>query len=287
MQDGITPADDAPRRDEVAAWIRLLRLKPEQKFTLMLVFDHAGPHEDGTWRAFIRNRVLADEAGWSSPSTVRKHAAALEALGVIERMRRHRDDGSQAANWFVLNVGTPPATETAGVTETAGIKRLGGTATTGLATANGNDRVAKSRGEREDDFVNDRPLRLTYRGKAVPEDLARLAVGLLHLYGSQAEQRVQAWTPGGAATPELKRVLGAVVDHPDVLGARWRVVIEGVLANPWWGGPPSVGVVFGPNVVDANLRHPGRGGAKKLTAAQQASAEKEERIRNRMERANA
>lgn len=102
-------------RHEVAAWVRAQRVPPITKLVLLLVFDRAGELEDGRWAAWPKLATLAHEAGLGSVATVRKHLAALESLGLIEREARYGHAGRQTTNRIVLLVqgaptgaGTPP-----------------------------------------------------------------------------------------------------------------------------------------------------------------------------------
>ncbi len=277
-------SDEAPRRDEVARWIRRLRLEPAQKLMLMLVFDHAGPQEDGRWAAWPSMGVLAEEAGWSSTATPRKRLAELEELGHLMREGRERGNGSTTSNRVVLLpvLSGEPASPSPATGSAGGHHGIGGGAATGSAAHKPQGEAITGREARERAVANGDPLRLTYRRKVVPEPTAHMAVRMLREYARAADQTVQAWKPSGEPTEDLKRVLGAVLDHPEVDGREWVGVIRAVLARPWWEGAPSVGVVFGPRVVADNLRSPGRGGGKRKTAAVQAVDDKEERARRRL-----
>lgn len=104
------------------------------------------------------------------------------------------------------------------------------------------------------------PLKLTFKGRAVPEKRADDACQLLRIYCSLAGQHLQCFTSDGHPSESLKRVIGAMTTHADEPFEKWAATIEGVLANPWWGdGPASIGVVFGPKVVEANLANPEHG----------------------------
>lgn len=253
-----------------------------QRLALLVFADHAS--DDGTG-SFPSIDTVAYEARLS-------RRAAINAINALRASGRLAQTGTRPSGTVEHAVRMEAAAE-GGARFAPGANdapepSLSASTTNGSAKGEATaPSAAKTREGRRNDFIEGRPLRLSYRGRAVPEPLARLAVALLEEYAAQADQPTQAWTPGGAPTPELKRVLGAVVDHPDVPGPRWAEVIGGVLANPWWAGPPSVGVVFGPNVVASNLANPGRGGAGRETASQRAAREKEERIRNRIEGARA
>jgi DNA-binding transcriptional ArsR family regulator len=106
-------SDEAIPRHVVGEWVRTRRVdNPATKLILMLVFDHAGPQEDGRWVAWVGNRRLAEEAcfaeGANGQRTVRKHLAALQAAGLVHREERRRENGSQTTNRVVLLVGDPP-----------------------------------------------------------------------------------------------------------------------------------------------------------------------------------
>lgn len=104
-----TVVTDHPSRHVVAEWVRAQRANtPAAKLILQLVFDHAGPQEDGRWVAWVGNRTLAWEAcfagGPNGARTVRRHLADLETAGIIEREERTRGNGSQTTNRVVLLV---------------------------------------------------------------------------------------------------------------------------------------------------------------------------------------
>jgi DNA-binding transcriptional ArsR family regulator len=112
-------SDEAIPRHVVGEWVRTRRVdNPATKLVLMLVFDHAGPQEDGRWVAWVGNRRLAEEAcfaeGANGQRTVRKHLAALQAAGLVHREERRRENGSQTTNRVVLLVGAPPGPHSPG-----------------------------------------------------------------------------------------------------------------------------------------------------------------------------
>lgn len=104
----------------------------------------------------------------------------------------------------------------------------------------------------------------SYFRRKVPTWACARSLRLLVEYNLQAGQRLGAFRHNGQPSEALKRITGAVLDHPDVDDVQWAEVVARTLAAPWWDGPPSVGCVFGPGVVDRNLAGPGTG--KRLTS---------------------
>jgi hypothetical protein len=145
----------------------------------------------------------------------------------------------------------------------------------------GEDRPVSGREAKEDALLFGRPLGLKYRGRAVDERVAVEACQLVQLYASRTGQTVQRFKRNGSATEELTRVIGALATFDDVPLAKWIATLETVLLNPWWDGPPSIGVIFGPKIVQRNLDDPAHG-AKRLTAGQRSEQDKMERTQRRL-----
>lgn len=137
---------------------------------------------------------------------------------------------------------------------------------------------------KEWDLAHGRPVKLRYRGKIVEPRIARDACQLHADFCRLAGVSLQRFTHDGKASDSLKRIVGAVAANADVTYDRWAMVLQQVLANPWWGeGKPSVGVVFGPGIVEQNLADPMHGAAsQRLTAGQRADRDKAERTRRRL-----
>lgn len=123
-------------------------------------------------------------------------------------------------------------------------------------------KVVKTR-ETQEAALRAHALSVTYKGRAVPKPLAVRAGRMVAWYNHLTGQHRQWFTPNGEVTEDYKRALGAAINHPEVTDEQWQRVLRGVLANPWWDGPPTIGVVFGPSVVDDNLEAPTRGAARK------------------------
>jgi len=116
------------------------------------------------------------------------------------------------------------------------------------------------RDSQEQALLHGRPLRLKYRGRPVPERRAMDACDLLTLFSTRTGHTLPRFNRDGSASESLKRVIGALTTHDDITFDHWVLTLEAVLANPWWGdGPASIGVVFGPKVVEQNLANPDHG----------------------------
>lgn len=169
---------EAVPRDEVAGWIRRLRLAPAEKLVLLLIFDHAGPQQDGTWTAWPSARVLAQEAGFASRATVRKHIVSLEAAGIVERVERARDNGSRTSNSLVLLVGSstpvsvpPPATQSVPPPAPEGVPQKPSEGSPQLKPSNREERAREQAQKLPDDF----PSELTEHARSVFRVLRSLA----------------------------------------------------------------------------------------------------------------
>lgn len=84
----------------VTTWARKLRLpSATQKLVLMVLADHADVH---TWSTIAGQELIAEEAALST-RRVRSALAALDAMDVIHRERRHRRDGTRTSDRTTLN----------------------------------------------------------------------------------------------------------------------------------------------------------------------------------------
>jgi hypothetical protein len=104
---------------------------------------------------------------------------------------------------------------------------------------------------------------VTYQRRRVPDATLALAADLVAEFGRQSGQRTTLYDGLGKPTEQFRLVIGAVMRFPDRLTAdTGPAVIRSVLADPWWEGPPSIGVVFGPKVLERNLQRSASNGAK-------------------------
>lgn len=85
--------------------MRQTGLKPAAKIVLYWLADH---HNSETGRCFPSLNTLARECEMDV-ATVKRHLAALESAGLIERHRRTRENGSQASTQYILRMGEPLA----------------------------------------------------------------------------------------------------------------------------------------------------------------------------------
>lgn len=95
-----------------------------------------------------------------------------------------------------------------------------------------------------------------YRGKTVPQPLREVALACLAAFNAAAGEQLPALRKSnGEPSDHLKRITGAVLDHPELTADDWRVVVERNFQAPWWdSGSVGVGVIFGPAVVDRAIQ---------------------------------
>jgi hypothetical protein len=97
------------------------------------------------------------------------------------------------------------------------------------------------------------PQRWSYCRRSVPPWACDRALHALAVYNDATGQSLGAFRHNGAPSDHLTRITGAVLDHPDVTREQWDLTVRAALRSPWWTGPASVGVVFGPAVIDRNI----------------------------------
>lgn len=86
----------------------------------------------------------------------------------------------------------------------------------------------------------------------VPAPLVQDAMRALEHFNELTGRECRPFTARGKPSESLKRIIGAMLDHPEAR-VLWRRMIEHTLADPWWDGPPSTGVIFGPGVVEQSI----------------------------------
>lgn len=80
-------------------------LKPATKIVLYWLADH---HNGETGMCFPSLKTLAKECEMDV-ATVKRHLIHLESVGLIERYKRHRDNGSQTSTQYILRMIEPLA----------------------------------------------------------------------------------------------------------------------------------------------------------------------------------
>lgn len=97
-----------------------------------------------------------------------------------------------------------------------------------------------------------RPVR--YGKHIVPVAALAVAEHVLDAYNAKAGQRVGAWTGRGVASDALKTICGFLIDRPDETPESTVDLVIVTIDSKWWkDGPPSIGVIFGAKVVEANI----------------------------------
>lgn len=95
-----------------------------------------------------------------------------------------------------------------------------------------------------------------HNGKVVPAGRLSLAVAVLGEFNRQTGSSIGPYTGAGKPSDSLTRIIGALVSWPDRLDDfdSCAHLITVALKSQWWGpGPASVGVVFGPRVIEQNF----------------------------------
>lgn len=229
---------------------------------------------------------IADDAGvtWRGQDTigarlgkdgrwVREHLGALCEAGYVTRFRRHTAQGRRTSDLLVVNMprdheldlsaysgivgdreegdreptgGNPPGSD-------ADLPAENGTPTGGNPPTN-NQRINKSSETDVSEIARDGvPSSMTYRGRKVPRPVVDVAARSVRYFASKTGQSLRVVDGTGRASMSLQRVVGAMLAHPELADPDFaRRTIDFALAAPWWRdeGPPGVGVVFGPNVVE-------------------------------------
>lgn len=204
----------------------------------------------------------------ASERAVRGHLKALEDAGVIARREQRRFDGRRRGDEFLLLAPGVVEWPDGEVVELPADAASEGVDTRHEATETpGTDRPSHPAGsagqelpplERppENDRSNareDAPSSMTYRGRKVPRSVVDVAARSVRYFASKTGQTLRTVDGTGRASTSLQRVVGAMLAHPELADPDFaKRTIDFALAAPWWRdeGPPGVGVVFGPNVVE-------------------------------------
>lgn len=94
-------------------------------------------------------------------------------------------------------------------------------------------------------------------GRSVDPELWALTADVLTEYNAQAGTKLRLLTSAGKPSEAAKRVYSRIATYPDIPLTKHADIIARTLASRWWGdGPPSIGVVYGPNVFEDNIARP-------------------------------
>jgi hypothetical protein len=119
--------------------------------------------------------------------------------------------------------------------------------------------------------------KLRVSGKPVKADRWALTERVLAEFNRQAERKLRLLTSAGQPSEAAKRIYGRLLLYPDLSFDEHSDIIRRTLASRWWGAdPPSIGVVFGPNVFEENITRPEV--PSERAAKLQRQKEKEQRL---------
>jgi hypothetical protein len=110
-----------------------------------------------------------------------------------------------------------------------------------------------------------------FAGQPVGRPLVDDAVKALAYFCERTGRRVRPFTARGQASDSLRRIIGAMVSYPETRILAKRMV-DVALADQWWKGVPTVGVVFGPGVVERHIDAARRRRPERSSATDQARA---------------
>lgn len=108
-----------------------------------------------------------------------------------------------------------------------------------------------------------RATRLKVSGRPVNAVRWALTEQVLSAYNERAGQKKRLLTSAGQPSEAAKRIYSRVSAYPDLTFEKHDAIIERTLASKWWwrgresGGPPTIGVVYGPDVFEENITRPG------------------------------
>jgi hypothetical protein len=91
-----------------------------------------------------------------------------------------------------------------------------------------------------------------YGRDVVPTEVVSDAMAALEHFNAATGRACRPFTERGKPSESLKRILGAMLDYPQARGLA-PAMIDAALRDPWWSGPASTGVIFGPNVVERSI----------------------------------
>lgn len=244
---------------KAVGWALEQKLGAAQKVTLIVLADCMNTE---TGKCCPGQAFIAERVGCSD-RTIRVYLGQLEGAGLIRRIKRnHPVDGHRLSDGYVLAVGGALPAESSG---RSAIPTGSGTTSQPEAQASGEPEgepeVSLFAGARATD-AGPKKKPITYRGRKVPKDQARLAETLLAHFASETKRSLPSYTGQGDPTPEIKQVVGAIMLHPDVGEPTWKRAISNTVQNPpsWVDGTIKLGHVFGGRAVAWALDNAGANG---------------------------
>jgi hypothetical protein len=210
------------------------------RLVLFVLAEHA--HDDGT-EAYPSVETIGERTRLSRKGV----QGALRRLEADRMIVRDGEGPRRTTKWRVVMGGeeTTPANLRASGGEVDDLE--GGEAATPEPS------LGEPSEESSDTAREDTPSSMTYRGRKVPRPVVDVAARSVRYFASKTGQTLRVVDGTGRASTSLQRVVGAMLAHPELADPDFaRRTIDFALAAPWWRdeGPPGVGVVFGPNVVE-------------------------------------
>jgi hypothetical protein len=93
-----------------------------------------------------------------------------------------------------------------------------------------------------------------FRARRVPDDVSSAALAALAEWNDRTGQRNRPTKANGSKlTDACSRIVGAMLDYPEVV-TLWPRMIDAAFTRPWWSGEPTTGVVFGAKVVEGVIQ---------------------------------
>lgn len=112
-----------------------------------------------------------------------------------------------------------------------------------------------------------------FNGRIVPETVVTTAEAILADFNKRAGTHYAPRGQAGKPTEQFKRILGALIEHPDIDAVAGARINAAALADPYWHGPPHPGNVWGPGVIDRNVEL-----ARGTSASGRSEAELREKV---------
>lgn len=236
--------------------------RPYAVATYLALLEFA--NEDRSDRVALSQREIVERVG-ASRSTVQAALAALQGAGVLRITERIHGNARVENEYVVIEPATDgeraesctPARETG---DPPPVRQAANPRSTAIEDPSiAHDGEDQNRIEHHSlDAAAAEPAReggraceaLRFRGKPVPAKVAAAATLALAEWSGRTGQALKPVKASGKPTDGLSRIIGAMLDYPEVVEL-WPKMIDVALRAPWWqDGAPGTGVVFGPNVVE-------------------------------------